>query len=565
MTLLEATADRLSGGKITELTEVTQYQSNELTRLTESIQRLEQALYSPEWRQLTMSAEKDFTRRGIKDITTIARIMRLKNPTIKRGVDVQRLYVWAQGVSISADDETVNEVIQEFANDERNKAELTSHQAYSDKEVDLQQDGNLFFRFFVNAQTGRTRLRTVDPQEIDEIICNPEDAKEPWLYRRVWTQTALNGSQETLAEYYPDFRFVPKTPATVEAALPNDAPVNWDTPVYHVAVNRMGRWGISEYYAALDWATAYKNFLEQLASVWSALARWAAQLKVQGGVRGVAAAKSKLNTTAASTSGETNPPPVMGSTFIASEGVSLQPFRTAGATMSAEDGRRLLLQAIAVTGFPETFYGDVSVGTLATAKSLDRPTELKILDRQALWADIITDILNYVLLQSAKAPQGDIKAKVARFDDAGEWIEYVEWGEVEAVIKVQWPPVVEEDVPMLVAATIDAATLKGAGGGIPKATSIRQLLSLLGVPDIDKVMELWQEEEEERAVKADEWQEEEDERAEKADELAAQFSQNGDGGQDDEQEEREAVWNRQVTAVNNLLVDLREVVGNGDT
>jgi hypothetical protein len=241
----------------------------------------------------------------------------------------------------------------------------------------------------------------------------------------------------------------------------------------------------------------------------------------------------------------------MGSTFIASEGVSLQPFRTAGATMSAEDGRRLLLQAIAVTGFPETFYGDVSVGTLATAKSLDRPTELKILDRQALWADIITDILNYVLLQSAKAPEGDIKAKVAKFDDAGEWIEYVDWPEeMDATIKVQWPPIVEDDVPGLVSATVDAATMKGGSDGIPKETAVRQLLNLLGVPDIDKVMELWQEEEDERAVKADE--------------LAAQFSQNGDGSQDDEQEEREAVWNRQVTAVNNLLVDLREVVGNGD-
>ena len=122
MTLLEATADRLSGGKITELTEVTQYQSNELVRLTESIQRLEQALYSPEWQQLTMSAEQTFTRQGIKDITTLARIMRLKNPTIKRGVDVQRLYVWAQGVSVSSADETVNEVLQEFSNDERNLA-----------------------------------------------------------------------------------------------------------------------------------------------------------------------------------------------------------------------------------------------------------------------------------------------------------------------------------------------------------------------------------------------------------------------------------------------------------
>ena len=303
MTLLDTAADRLSGGKISDLTEVTQRQSNELVLLTESLQRLEQVLYSPEWRAIGRTAEEEFTREGLRQITNLARIMRLKNPTIKRGVEVQRLYVWAQGVSVSAEDETVNEVLQQFADDERNRAELTSHQAYSDKEVSLQQDGNLFFRFFVNAQTGRVRVRTIDPQEIDAILCNPEDAKEPWFYRRVWSQQQLSGKMETLTAYYPDFRYVPKTPATVEAQLPNDYPVNWETPVYHVAVNRIGQWGVSEYYAALDWALAYKNFLEQLASVWSALARWAAKIKVPGGVRGVAAAKSKLNTTATSSSG----------------------------------------------------------------------------------------------------------------------------------------------------------------------------------------------------------------------------------------------------------------------
>jgi hypothetical protein len=551
MTILDTAADRLSGGKISDLTEVTQRQSNELVRLTESMQRLEQLLYSTEWRMLSRISEEEFTRDGLRQITSLARIMRLKNPIIKRSVDVQRLYVWAQGVSISAEDEAVNEVLQEFADDERNRAELTSHQAYSDKEVDLQQDGNLFFRFFINAQTGRVRVRTVDPQEIDDILCNPEDAKEPWFYRRVWTQQQLSGKQETLTAYYPDFRFVPKTPGEIEGMLPNDYPVEWGTPVYHVAVNRIGRWGVSEYYAALDWALAYKNFLEQLASVWSALARWAAQLKVPGGVRGVAAAKAKLNTTMTSSSGETNPPPVTGSTFIHSEGTQLAPFRTAGATMSAEDGRRLLLQAIAVSGFPETFYGDVSVGTLATAKSLDRPTELKILDRQALWSDIIRDIMNYVLLQSAKAPKGALSG-YKREDDGGEWIEYVDWPEsVDATIKVAWPPIVEEDVPMLVAATIDAITLKGAGGGIPKETGIRHILNYLGVPNIDEIIELWQEEEDERAAKADE--------------LAAQFSQNGQGenGQAPEADEAEESRRRLENDVRALLVDLREAVSNG--
>jgi hypothetical protein len=215
--------------------------------------------------------------------------------------------------------------------------------------------------------------------------------------------------------------------------------------------------------------------------------------------------------------------------------------------MSAEDGRRLLLQAIAVSGFPETFYGDVSVGTLATAKSLDRPTELKIIDRQALWADIIKDIFNYVLLQSAKAPKGTIKAPVPKEDDAGEWIEYINWPEgIDATIKVQWPPIVEDDVPALVGATIDAATLKGAGGGIPQEVIIRQLLNLLGVPDIDEVMALWLEDEEERTAKADE--------------LAAQFSKNGQGEDEPVENEAEESRRRLENDVRALLVDLREAV-----
>lgn len=556
MTILETTADRLSGGKITELTEVAQRQSNELVQLTESMQRLEQLLYSTEWRMLSRGAEEEFTRDGLRQITNLARIMRLKNPTIKRGVEVQRLYVWAQGVSISAEDETVNEVLQQFVDDERNRAELTSHQGYSEKEVHLQQDGNLFFRFFVNEQMGRVRVRTIDPQEVDEIICNPEDAKEPWLYRRSWTQQELNLSQKTITEYYPDFRYVPTNPAAIEQQLPQGGAVKWDTPVYHVAVNRLGQWGVSEYYAALDWALAYKNFLEQLASVWSALARWAAKIKVPGGVRGVAAAKSKLNTTATSSSGETNPPPVMGSTFIHSDGTQLQPFRTAGATMSADDGRRLFLQAAATFGLPETFFSDVSVGTLATAKSLDRPTELKIVDRQALWEDIIRDILNYVLLQSARAPSGALPtAMYKKIPDGDEVIELIEWPDsMDGTIKIQFPPIVEEDVLGLVTATIDATTLKGAGGGIPQKTGIRQLLSLLNVPNIDDVMAMWEEEEEERAAKAEE--------------LAAQFSQNGQGENGQaapEEDEAEESRKRLENDVRALLIDLREAVNGKET
>ena len=39
--------------------------------------------------------------------------------------------------------------------------------------------------------------------------------------------------------------------------------------------------------------------------------------------------------------------------------------------------------------------GDLDQGNLATAKTLDRPTELAMMDRQQLWADIFQRLINY--------------------------------------------------------------------------------------------------------------------------------------------------------------------------
>lgn len=572
--ITESVADRLTGGKLTDLQEMAvsqaehiSEQSNQLFQLSESLQRLEQVLYSAEWRMLSMQANQEFTRPGLRQITELSRIMRLKNPVIKRGVKIQRLYVWAQGVNLAAVDETINETVQTFLDDERNKAELTSHQARGERETDLQQDGNLFFRFHVNQINGRTRISTIDPQEIEDIICNPEDKREPWFYKRSWTQQALDGSTKQYSTYYPDWRFTPrpdlrgKITNQISRSGGSLVDVEWDTPVYHVATNKMGRWGVSEFYAANDWALAYKSFLEQLASVWQALARWAAKITTKGGKRGVAAAKSKLNTTLASGGDETNPPPVTGSTFIASEGIDLQPFRTAGATMSADDGRRLLLMTIMDFGFPETFFGDASVGSLATAKSLDRPTELLIMDRQALWKDIFGDIINYAILWSVKAPQGALRSlgRVVAERDGDQVHEYVVWNDaVDPTVVISFPSIIQHDTKEAIGAIIDAQTLAGrsSGEGIPLETAVYRLLSELGIDDVDAVLDIWREEQEERQAAAAA--------------MAAQFDQGSnddeaDDPEDDVDEETmEAAWQRMETAASDLLVSLRENIhGNG--
>jgi len=188
------------------------------------------------------------------------------------------------------------------------------------------------------------------------------------------------------------------------------------------------------------------------------------------------------------------PPPVTGAFATLAEGRGLQPVRTAGATVAAEDSRRLLLMVAATVGLPETFFGDVSVGTLATAESLDRPTELRMTDRRTLWADVHMEILGYVLLQAVKAPSGPLQGfgrVVADVEDS-KIEEWVEWNEdVDPYINIDFPTMVEADADKVISSIVEAATLKGLplAGMIPQDEVTRMLLSALGEDDIDEILE----------------------------------------------------------------------------
>lgn len=470
----------------------------ENAQLSERLAALELTLENLDWRLLTWQSQYEFSREGLRQIVELARIFNLKNPIVKRGVQVQRLYVWGQGWSVKAKDEAVQAVLTAFIDDPKNQVELTGHQARMQKETELQTDGNLFLVFFVNQVTGRVRVRSIPFDEIGDIITDPDDSKTNWYYRRVWSEQRLSDSGviETTSKeaYYPDWRYNP----TVRRPDIAGVPVVWDTPIHHIKTGAYSNWkfGVSEIYAAIDWARAYKEFLEDWASIVRAYRRFAFQLTTPGGKSGIAAAKTKLNTTVGTGSGQaydTNPPPIAGSTFISSPDVSLQPVRTQGATVSAEDGRRILLMVAAAVGLPETFFGDVSVGTLATANSLDRPTELAMRDRQTFWASEYGQILTYVIVWAVKAPSGPLRGlgTVVRSVEDGQIEETIDWGETQCHIDIDFPPIISEGLRDQIASIVSAGTLDGRqlAGTIDIVELTRMLLNALGEDDVDEIMD----------------------------------------------------------------------------
>ena len=456
-----------------ELREVNGQLSSSLELLEERLAELETLTRDDEgWNLVTGDGVNELSRDGLDMIVRRSRLMYLANPLINRGVEVQRLYVFGQGVSVAAEDEAVNEVVKSFRR--LNKREL-SHQALGAKEVELAVTGNLFFRLFPNISDGAVRVRTVPVEEIRAVVSNPEDRSELWYYLRAWTD-AQGRLQEML---YPDWEYPESKRPPMYMVDGRNYSIDWSTPICHVKVGGFAhmRFGIPETYSALDWARAYQQFLQDWFSIVKAYARFAWRHTGKGGAKGAAAVKTKLGTgvTGASPT-DRNPPPLPGALVSMGEGQSLDPIRTAGATTKAEDGRRGLLMVAAAVGLPETFFGDASVGSLATAKSLDRPTELKFRDRQMLHGDTLGGLFQFAIDWAMRAPSGPLPSSL---------------GEEERHIDIAWPPLLESDVKESVDAIVSAVTLSGKTDAnvVDKRTLRRLLLSALGEDDIDELLD----------------------------------------------------------------------------
>ena len=452
----------------------------------EAIYALELQAEDRDWHQLMGGSDREFSLTGLRNIMKLSRLMFLKNPLINLAVTLQARYVWGQGCQISSDDPRTQQVINDFVAD--NAKVLTGHQARIMCEQDLQVLGNLFLVLFDDASTGRVAARTIPPEEVEDILTDPEDARSAWVYKRVWSQRDLAGKTVQRTAYYPAIDLTPQALALVQAQYPELQ----TTPVLHVRVGGLSdmRMGVPETYQAIDWARAYKRFLEDWASINAALAKFAWNFKTPGGQRAVTAAKTRLGTTVGTGSSyaETNPPSTTGATFISS-GAEMTPMKTSGATTSAEEGRRLLLMVAAATGLPETFFGDVSVGTLATAKSLDRPTELKFKDRQELWKSIYETLVKYAVARSRGAANGRMFAS----------------NQQAVEVKVAFPDILEHDITEQVRAIVSAATLDGKplAGTIPLEDVTRMVGTALGVQDVEALVASVLADEEERQAKAD--------------------------------------------------------------
>lgn len=459
--------------------------------LRESVADLELALEDSGWRRLTAQGENEFSHQGLLAAARVSRVMAVQHPLIKRGLAVRQAYVWGQGVTIAArstggDDggQDVNSVVQAFLDDPGNQTAVTGDQAREELERALGTDGNVFIACVTNPKTGRVQVRTVPFDEMSDVVTNPDDRTEPWLYLREWDETRVDlGTGRTAhvtgrRAYYPASGYYPtRRPTTL-----NGAPVMWDTPIVHVAVNRLTGWkfGVGDAYAALTWARAYRDFLTDWAVLVKSLSQFAWRA-TSGGSRAQRLREQLARRPTPTIDGNPNS---AGATALLPDGTTLEAIPKSGATIDSESGRPLAAMIAAALDVPvTTLLADPgTTGARAVAETLNKPTRLAFQQRQGLWGETYRTILGIVIRAAVEAPQGALTGTITH---DGHTRTTTLTGDTDATIEIVWPTL-EDNVP--VDQLVDAITKADATMKLPPLETLKLLLKALGVSDPDEII-----------------------------------------------------------------------------
>lgn len=460
-------------------------QMNEL--LQENFAQLERMYLEDAGWSLLGRQEEEFSPRGRRRIRGQARFMCATNPMLKRGLSLRVGYVWGQGVTVSVEDsgadgtQDVNKIITDFWDDKSNRRTFTGTQANDKNERKLGTDGELFIALPTNPVTGRVQIRSIDPDEIDQAIHDPQDKDTPWYYLRCFTQRdPFTGKTEPMNLAYPALGFWPASRPKQLQVGQTVYTVRWDAPMRAVMVNEHRGRGLGDAIPALPWAKAHKEFLEDWALLTKALSRIAWRVtgrgdRVQKAARTVAQPKPSV---AGVIDGN---PRGAGATIGMTTDTTLEAVPKTGATIDSKSSEPLQVMIAAALDVPLTMLtGDPgTTGARAVAQTLDQPTEDAMGLRRRMWAAVIEDICGYVIDQAVLAPAGPLKGSVVR--DGDQLVVTLPPAD-SRIIRVDWP----EWDSLPINTLMDAITKADATEKVPPLLIFRWIATAFGVEDVDE-------------------------------------------------------------------------------
>jgi len=317
----------------------------------------------------------------------LSRLYYAKDPLGRQAIRLWTDYTFGTGMTWSSEDDATSEILEGFWDSKANRKVLSA-QGQRRSSNKLLIDGEIFFAIFLGTN-GESKIRWIDPLEITEIITDPDDKEDVKFYKRDWSDAQGKGH----TDYYrstDNIKGVSALDSYGKSVSQTD-----DALVYHLAYNTISERGNPLLLPALDWIKQYRRFLASRIAVMLALARFAWRTKVRGGQTAVDAIKAKTNQKEIAA----------GSQLLENLGSDTTPIKTdTGAGGAYQDGRMIKLQICAAVGIPEQYFGDISIGNLATAKTVELPMMKMFQSYQSIWADTYKDINEIILEHAGIAP-----------------------------------------------------------------------------------------------------------------------------------------------------------------
>lgn len=345
------------------------------------------ALEDEGWINLSQTAVDVITPAQRITNLKLSRLYSVKDPLGKQAIRLWTDYTFGNGMVWDTEDETAKKALESFWNSKANQAVLSARgqRKSSDK---LLIDGEVFFAIFLGAK-GESKIRRIEPLEIFEIITDPDDKEDVRFYRRKWTD-AQGKAHESIYRSTTNI----KDEATFDMYGKSIQKTD-DALIYHLTYNTTTQRGNPLLLPALIWMKYYTKFLSSRIAIMLALARFAWKRKVKGGPAAVEAIK-------AVTEGQQI---AAASDLIENLGVETTQLKTeSGAKNAYQDGRMIKLQIAAAVGIPEQYFGDISIGNLATAKTVELPMMKMFQSYQKVWEDTYQDIDEVILEHNGVPP-----------------------------------------------------------------------------------------------------------------------------------------------------------------
>lgn len=375
------------------LSEEVNYLRGEIGELQEDMLKISDAFDNVGWAPLDEDQATEIPLKTVKKIAKVARAMYALNPFVKRGVKARYSYIWGRSVQFDGTSEIDDLIVL-------NRKKMFNPQAYEELEVVLATDGNAFTALPIGDGAEKRTIFRVPLDQIEGIVANPDDKEDIWFYKREYSITKTNSRTGIVndvkkVEYYASISYY----RTHDNQLPknwNRVSVRQDFIMQHTTVNKQvgWRWGLPDIAPVIFWAKAYKEYLEDNATLVKAYSRLAWQVR-SGSALGVQAASMQVMTppTRDPLTGEMRD---IGGTAIGGSGNSLQAMPATGSQVDFAKGSAL---ASAIAAGLEVskivITSDPGQGTNATAETLDLPTLKAMEARQLVHTDRFLEIFEF--------------------------------------------------------------------------------------------------------------------------------------------------------------------------